>query len=104
MRPYLSQDMYPLTEPSAKLDVWMAAQYHRPSQGDGLIQVFRRERSPYETARFKLCGLEEEAEYRIEDMDDGSWVKAAGSQLMRGGFELTIEKPRTAKLFIYTKI
>lgn len=50
VRPYFSEDFYPLTELSEKPDVWCAMQFNRPGQNDGIIEVFRRENAPYETA------------------------------------------------------
>lgn len=43
IRPYFSEDFYPLTELSEKLDVWCAMQFNRPRKNDGIIEVFRRE-------------------------------------------------------------
>ena len=71
VRPYLSEDFYPLTEVTTALDVWCAMQYDRPSENDGVIQVFRRENSPYETATFMLGGINANAEYLFTDADGG---------------------------------
>ena len=101
-RPYFTEDMVPLTEHSAALDVWCATQYHRPSDGTGLLTVFRREHSPYETAKFALRFLEEDATYRIKDTDgtfDGTFT---GKELTEG-ISLSQEK-RSAKLYFYEKV
>ncbi|MBQ8510866.1 MAG: alpha-galactosidase [Clostridia bacterium] len=101
VRPYLSEDFYPLTEPSPKLDVWCAAQYNRPSHGDGLLQIFRRENAPYDSAVFRLRGIDADADYILEDLDGGE-IKLTGTEL--SNLRLTIDQPRTAKLYIYKKV
>ena len=55
---YFSGDYYPLTSYSLDNTVWMAWQFDRPELGEGMVQVFRRAESPYESARFRLRGLE----------------------------------------------
>lgn len=102
-RPYFSEDFYPLTEISDKQDVWCAAQFHRPSGGDGILQVFRRAHSPYETATFRLSGLEPDKRYRLTDADGGT-VELSGQSLTEDGFTLRIPTRRTAKLFFYQAI
>jgi len=101
VRPYLSEDFYPLTEPSPKLDVWCAAQYDRPSEGDGLLQIFRRENSPYDSALFHLHGIDGNAVYILEDLDGGE-VRMSGSELAE--VRITIDVPRTAKIYFYRKV
>jgi hypothetical protein len=69
VRPYFMEDFYPLTKVSDQLDVWSASQFNRPEEGDGIIQLFRREESAYETACFKLRGLDPDTDYSIMDLD-----------------------------------
>lgn len=100
VRPYLSADFYPLTEVSDHTDVWCANQFHRPGEGDGVLQVFRREDAPYETARFYLRGLKPEADYTFTDADGGNF-SLRGRVLMENGLSLNLPKKRTAKLYFY---
>lgn len=100
IRPYLSEDFYPLTEPSPKLDVWCAAQYHCPDRGDGVLQIFRRENAPYETAVFPLHGIDRNADYILEDLDGGE-IRLSGMEMTN--LRITIETPRTAKIYMYRK-
>jgi hypothetical protein len=102
VRPYFSEDAVPLTEHSAALDVWCATQYHRPSDGTGLLTVFRREHSPYETARFPLSYLVEDATYRVKDTD-GTFDQYLSGKELSQGLLLTQEK-RSAKLYLYQKV
>ena len=102
VRPYFSEDFYPLSEVSDKLDVWCAAQFDRPSQKDGIVQVFRRENSPYECATYNLRGIDEDATYLVTDLDGGD-CKISGKKLA-DGFKVTIFERRKAKIFKYQQI
>lgn len=102
VRPFYSEDFYPLTEYSDKLDVWCAYQFDRSSQNDGMLQVFRRDNSPYETAVFKLGTIDTSKEYTFTDIDDNSVFKISGKQLKENGLQLTVKEQRTAKIYIYT--
>ena len=100
VRRYLVEDVYPLTKPSTSDDVWAAIQYHDPKTNSGILQVFRREGSPYEEATFKLCGLDATKAYTFEDADGGSF-EADGKTLTSDGLRLQIQSRRTAKLYFY---
>lgn len=102
VRPYFYEDFYPLTD-QVKADLaWCASQYHRPSQNDGIVQVFKRENSPYLSALFRLKGLEPAKTYTFSDADDETarWAYS-GQQLMEEGFEVTIRSAPTAKIYFY---
>ncbi len=101
VRPYLSCDFYPLTEASVKRDTWCAWQYNRPEQGDGIVQVFRRENSPFTNAAFTLGGLSEEAEYIFTDADDSTELVLTGKELAANGFQVFVPERRMAKLYFY---
>lgn len=103
VRPYFSEDFYPLCEYSEKLDIWAAFQFNRPESGDGLLEVFRRENSPYETAVFKLRGLDTARDYRFTDLDGGEFT-VSGKELCENGLRLTVSAKRKAKLYIYEAV
>lgn len=103
VRPYFSEDFYALTEYSNKLDVWCAMQFNRPSEQDGLLEVFVRENAPYKTASFRLKGLDTECDYRFTDLDGGAFT-VSGKELSEKGIELTIPEKRKAKLYLYKAI
>ena len=100
----MTEDFYPLTQVSDRNDIWSAAQFDRPSEGDGIVQVFRREKSPYERARFDLFSIDKTCDYVFTDADDGSEVIVSGKELVEKGFVVNIEEKRMAKLFFYKKI
>ena len=100
-RPYLFKDVYPLTLASTAPDTWSAIQYHDTETDSGVVQVFRRESSPYSEAVFMLSGVSNEKEYVFEDADvKGETVTHKG--LKTGGFTVNIDTRRTAKVFFYS--
>lgn len=106
VKKYFLGDFYPLSGYSLERSVWMAWQYDLPAtigaKQQGMVQVFRREESEYETAVYPLRSLNPDATYRVEDMDGGQPLSFTGKQLMEDGFRVTIPERRTAKIFIYT--
>ena len=103
LRPYFSEDFYPLTGVTSMPDVWSAVQFDRPSENDGILQIFRREKSPCISAVFELYAIDENAEYTFTDIDDNSQFTISGKELKENGFGIEIKKKRTAKIFIYKK-
>ena len=97
-------DYYPLSAYTLAEDAWMAWQLDRPEEGEGAVQVFKRSESPYETARYKLRGLDEAARYRITNIDDPTPVEMSGRELMTKGLEVTLAKPGSAAIFLYAKV
>ena len=102
-RPYFSEDCYPLTQSGENSDIWAAIQFHRPAQKDGILQIFRRENSPYERATFFLRGLNEASRYLFTDADGGEF-KLSGKQLFTLGLTLEISEKRKAKIYFYKEI
>ena len=103
VRPYFSEDFYPLTEQNEKLDVWCAMQFNRPRKNDGIIEVFRRENSPYETVCFMLRGLDETADYLFTDADGGEFT-LSGKELSQNGLKITVPEKRRAKIYFYKTV
>lgn len=103
VRPYFSADFYPLTRFSDKEDTWCATQFHRPDEKDGLIQLFRREEAPYETADFTLRAIRKDTDYLFTDLDGGCFT-VSGKELTEKGIRFTIPQKRKAKLFIYKEL
>jgi len=95
-------DYYPLTSYSLQRDHWIAWQFDQPEKGEGVVQAFRRPESPYESARFKLHGLEESATYAVENFD-GSTENYTGKELMERGLAVTAATAPTALIFTYKR-
>ena len=97
VRPYFSEDFYPLTEVSDKEDIWSAAQFDRRSEDDGIVQVFRRDRSPYTECGFELRGLDHGKTYIFTDADTSETIELRGGEI----FRVRMSEKHSAKLFFY---
>ena len=101
VRPFYSEDFYPLTKYSPQSDVWCAYQFDRPEKSDGIIQIFKREDSPYTTASFSLGGIAYKDIYTFTDADSNESFSLSGEELAKNGFKITVDGSRVAKLFFY---
>ena len=96
-------DFYPLTPYSLDGDVWIGWQFDRPEAGEGVVQAFRRSASVYETARFKLQGLDADAKYEVKDLDRGHPTQVLGKDLMEKGLAVTIPEQPGAAVITYKR-
>lgn len=99
----LHGDYFPLTSWSAASDVWMACQFDWPANNQGVVQVFRRPDSPYESARFRLCGLNGQAKYELVDADQKPTTTMSGRELMESGLLVTLKGRPSAALITYSR-
>ena len=104
VRPLMDGDFYPLTEISDRTDVWAASQFDRPDEKDGMVQIFRREKSPYKSANLPLFAIDTTCDYIFTDADDDSQFTIGGESLATSGFAVTIPDKRTAKIYFYKKV
>jgi len=98
---YLWGDFYPLTAWSFEPDVWMAWQFDLPEETSGIVQAFRRPKSPYESARLKLRGLDPTVNYRVRDIDGQSQLEMPGRELLDKGLSIIIPHQPGAVIFRY---
>ncbi len=103
VEPFLLGDFYPLTPHSLSNSVWMAWQYDRPEQGAGVVQVFRRPESVYESARFPLRGLDTQARYVVTNLDDNQPREMTGRELADRGLLVSIPAKPAAVIFMYKR-
>jgi len=97
-------DYYPLTPYSLALDRWIAWQFDRPEQGDGMVQAFRRADCTDTTLTVKLHGLHPAAEYVVADLDGPSAPRRlAGATLVRDGLRIELPAKPAAALLTYRK-
>jgi len=97
-------DYWPLTPWRAEPDVWMAWQFDRPEVGEGVVQAFRRPKSPYESARFALRGLDPSAFYEVRNIDIGAASRLTGRELMDKGLLVTIRARPGAAIILYKRL
>ena len=96
-------DYYPLTKWSAEPDAWIGWQFDRPDEGKGVVQAFRRPQSPYETARFKLRGLNAKTRYTLTNLDVSGTTEASGQELMEQGLLVRVPEHPGAVIITYSR-
>jgi len=104
LAPNLMGDYYPLTNYSLENDVWIGWQFDRPDLGQGMVQVFRRAESIYESARLPLRGLDPGASYTVTDLDSQSSERLSGRELMEKGLRVSIPGQPGAAVVTYRKV
>jgi len=81
----------------------MAWQFDRPDLGEGMVQAFRRAESCYETARFKLRGLDPAARYTVRHLDSEETTETTGQELMEKGLQVTLPNQPQASVITYQR-
>ncbi len=97
-------DYYPLTPWSVSQDNWIAWQYHRPEEGTGFVQAFRRNESQFFGATFPLRGLDTDAEYDVRNVDAEGTIRMTGKALMEEGVAIELKEKPGAAVVMYTKV
>jgi alpha-galactosidase len=103
IRAFYEGDFYPLTSYTQAADAWLAYQLDRPDRGEGLVVALRRPQSPYESARFKLHGLEAEKTYQVRDLDAGTQISCPGQDLAAAGLRVAIAAKPGSALLVYRR-
>lgn len=94
---------YPLLPQTLDKTLWVGSEFYRPDLGRGIFLAFRRENSPYTVVRVKPRGLDADAEYEVVAETSHAIRKLTGRALM-DGFDIDLEKPRSAEMFVFTKV
>jgi hypothetical protein len=68
-----------------------------------MVQVFRRHNSFYESARFKLLGLDAEANYVLSNLDTGVQEHHSGRELLNDGLPVTIATKPSVAILTYRR-
>ncbi len=97
-------DYYPLTPYSLQRDAWVGWQFDRPEEGQGMVNVFRRDDCVFYGAQMKLRGLHPESRYRVQNLDGAETVEASGRDLMTGGVKVAIPEAPGAAILAYERI
>ncbi|MGO9241093.1 MAG: alpha-galactosidase [Bryobacteraceae bacterium] len=97
-------DYYPLTPYSTEQSAWLAWQFDSPVEKRGMVQAFRRPESPFETAQFRLRGLDPSSRYAVRDLDSQKETWHTGREMMDPGLAVTIrERPGVVNL-VYRQV
>jgi alpha-galactosidase len=99
----LEGDYYPLTPYSLAHDQWIAWQFHRPEEGDGVVQAFRRKDCGEMAQIYRLRGLDPAAVYDVTNFDVEGSMKALGADLMEKGMPVEINDQPGAAVIMYRK-
>jgi alpha-galactosidase len=97
-------DYYPLTAYTTSNDAWLAWQFDQPEQGRGVLQAFRRSNSVYESARFRLAGLDPGAQYSITNLDSAEAKTLSGRELVEQGLPVAVLNRPGDAVLTYTKL
>jgi alpha-galactosidase len=103
LRPYFFGDYYPLTEYSTSDEAWMAFQWNRPEEKDGIVLAFRRPKSAEAALSLPLRGLEPGADYEVSFEDYGLVLVKSGREL-ESGLALKIPEPAGSLLVKYRRV
>jgi alpha-galactosidase len=101
LRPYMLGDFHPLFPHSAGEGVWYGYQFNRPAQGDGMIQLFRREKSEAASQTVRLFGLAPAALYAVTNCDTENVLSISGQYLMEKGLTMEIKDKPGAAVILY---
>jgi alpha-galactosidase len=97
-------DFYPLTSWQLNEELWLAWQFDLPESGKGMVQVFRRAASHYESARFKLRNLDPKARYVVTNVDHPDAPQnLTGAELMDKGLRIETAARPAAVIITYRR-
>ena len=102
--PCMLADYYPLTPYSLQPDQWIAWQFNRPEQRNGVVQAFRRDKSGESTKTLRLSGLDPAAPYELTDFDLKSTTRVFGKDLMEKGLVVEIKSKPGAAVIAYKRL
>jgi alpha-galactosidase len=104
--PYYVADYYPLTQPATGTDNWMAWQFNRPEEDDGIVQAFFRDENNNQVEpprNLPLRGLDPAAIYEVTDLDTSKSTTISGSSLLHEGLQVKFLTKPGAAIFTYKK-
>jgi alpha-galactosidase len=95
-------DFCPLTSYQLNEELWLAWQFDLPERQKGMVQVFRRAGSNYESARFRLQNLDSAATYVVTDLDQPAAAKEySGRELVERGISICAPERPSARILTY---
>ena len=101
---YYYGDYYPLTSYSLDPTLWIGWQFDLPEKGEGMVQVFRRDRSVYESARFKLAGLDPAVRYLFTNLDTDEHQTGSGRELQEKGLLVAVPLQPGDAVWTYRRV
>jgi len=95
-------DFYPLMDPSIDPMHWTGYQFHRDDRGEGMVLLFRRDRSPYPAVQIRLRALDPDTLYELTDADTHEHRTLSGRELSEP-MRIEIGEPGGSVLMRYRK-
>ena len=77
-------------------------EFYNDEKTESVIHVFRRSNSEQSSADYVICGVNEDCDYIVRDMD-GESVIISGKSLKTKGLHIEINNKSGSKLFYITK-
>lgn len=96
-------DFYPLTGYSRDDSAWLAWQFHRPEQGDGVVEAFRRPGCAAASSTLRLSGLDAAGTYDVTDLDAATARQISGKELLERGLPIEVRSRPGAAVIVYQK-
>ena len=81
----------------------LAGRSNTPERGEGVVQAFRRDASPYESIRVKLHDLEPNAVYMLTNIDVVGPTETTGHELLEKGLLVFIKDAPGSAVIAYKK-
>ena len=69
-----------------------------------MVKIFRREKSPYQIAKFNLYNIDKTCNYIFTDADSNCEIIVSGNDLYENGLTVEMKEKRSSKLFFYKKV
>lgn len=98
------KDMYMLTNVTVSPKDWLAYELYSPEEKRGAVLSFRRDLCPFDSAVYKLKGLEPETEYEISVLDTGEKYISRGEELMKKGIAAKIGETKGSSLILFQAV
>jgi alpha-galactosidase len=99
----LEGDYYPLTPYNRARNQWIAWQFNRPGEGDGVVQAFRRPDCAEASQTYRLRGLDPAAMYEITNFDVNGSTTMSGQDLLEKGLTVEIKDKPGAAVIVYRR-
>jgi alpha-galactosidase len=104
LQPYFLGDYYPLTPYSVADTDWLAIEFNRPEQADGVVLAYRRPACAAESLRLKLRGLDPAAQYEVRSLDQPTATQTTGKNLLEEGLPVMLATKPAAAVIHYRRI
>lgn len=102
--PCMLGDYYPMTAYSLAANQWIAWQFNRPEEGDGMVQAFRRPACAEPSQTYRLRGLDPAAMYEVTNFDVKAAARVSGADMIEKGLTIKIKDRPGAAMIVYQRI